>query len=193
MKNQNVNQLKDLTMKTKIKVKVLTKGCMPTMLSQGDWIDLRSAETISFKFPQAESRKIKVVDGKQVSYRNVQCEEKMIPLGVAIKLPEGFEAIMAPRSSTYKDFGMIARNSIGIIDNSYCGNQDEWKFPAVALKESKKAIEKGDRICQFRIQLTQKATFWQKLKWLLSSGVELVEVDDLSDNNRGGLGSTGVK
>jgi dUTP pyrophosphatase len=88
---------------------------------------------------------------------------------------------------------MIARNSIGIIDNSYCGNQDEWKFPAVALKESKKAIEKGDRICQFRIQLTQKATFWQKLKWLLSSGVELVEVDDLSDNNRGGLGSTGVK
>lgn len=193
MKNQNVNQLKDLTMKLRIEVKVLTKGCFPTMLGQGDWIDLRSAETISFVSPQAESRKTKTIDGVQVSYRNVNCEERLIPLGIAIKLPEGFEAIIASRSSTYKDFGIIARNSIGIIDNSYCGNKDEWKFPAVALKESKKPIEKGDRICQFRIQLTQKATFWQKLKWLLSSGIELVEVDDLSDNNRGGLGSTGVK
>ena len=72
---------------------------------------------------------------------------------------------------------------------SYRGNKDEWKFPAVAIKDT--TIKKGTRICQFRIQLSQKATIWQKIKWLFSNKIELVQVDNLSDNNRGGIGSTG--
>lgn len=74
---------------------------------------------------------------------------------------------------------------------SYNGNGDEWKFPAVAIRPT--SIEKGTRICQFRVQLSQKATMWQKIKWLLSSGIELVEVGNLSNTNRGGFGSSGVK
>ena len=74
---------------------------------------------------------------------------------------------------------------------SYNGDNDEWKFPAIAIRET--TIEKGTRICQFRIQLSQKATFWQKLKWLFSSRVKLVEVDSLNNKSRGGFGSTGVK
>lgn len=74
---------------------------------------------------------------------------------------------------------------------SYCGNSDEWKFPVIAIRPT--FIEKGCRICQFRIQLSQKATLWQKLKWLFSSGVKLVKVDNLQENNRGGFGSTGIK
>ena len=72
---------------------------------------------------------------------------------------------------------------------SYNGNKDEWKFPAIAIKDA--TIKKGTRICQFRIQLSQKATIWQKIKWLFSNKIELVQVDNLSDNNRGGIGSTG--
>ena len=74
---------------------------------------------------------------------------------------------------------------------SYNGDNDEWKFPAIAIRET--TIEEGTRICQFRIQLSQKATFWQKLKWLFSSGVKLVEVDNLNNEDRLGFGSTGIK
>ena len=74
---------------------------------------------------------------------------------------------------------------------SYNGNEDEWKFPAVAIRPT--FIEKGTRICQFRVQLSQKATVWQKIKWLFTSGIKLVEVDNLDNTNRGGFGSTGVK
>jgi dUTP pyrophosphatase len=95
------------------------------------------------------------------------------------------------RSSTPKKFGVITANSEGVIDNTYCGNNDEWKYPALAIKDT--TINEGDRICQFRIQLSQKATVWQKLKWLLSSGVKIVEVESLSGANRNGFGSTGVK
>jgi dUTP pyrophosphatase len=77
------------------------------------------------------------------------------------------------------------------VDNVYNGNDDQWHYIAAPMTNS--SIKKGDRICQFRIQLSQKATCWQKLKWLFSSGVEIVEVDNLSNNNRGGLGSTGIK
>lgn len=121
----------------------------------------------------------------------MEAEVTYIPLGVAMKLPKGYEAVVLPRSSTPKKFGIMYGNSMGVIDNSYCGNKDEWKFPAVAIRPT--SIDKGTRICQFRVQLSQKATTWQKIKWLFTSGVKLVEVDDLGNDNRGGFGSTGVK
>lgn len=153
----------------KIKVKVLTDGCMPVISQNGDWIDLRAAKNMSFSLKEA------------VNY---------IPLGVAMQLPKGFEAIVASRSSTPKKQGMFIPCGIGIIDNSYSGNGDQWHFIAVPLKDTK--INKGDRICQFRIQLSQKATFLDKIKWLFSNKIELVQVNNLNEENRGGLGSTGV-
>lgn len=153
----------------KIKVKVLTDGCMPVISQNGDWIDLRAAKNMSFSLKEA------------VNY---------IPLGVAMHLPKGFEAIVASRSSTPKKHGLFIPGGIGIIDNSYSGNGDQWHFIAVPLKDTK--INKGDRICQFRIQLSQKATFLDKIKWLFSNKIELVQVNNLNEENRGGLGSTGV-
>ena len=162
-------------MKLKIKVKELTEGCMPSIIQNGDWIDLVCAEDMKLNITTLE-------DNPDVKY---------IPLGVAIQLPKGFEAIVAPRSSTPSRFGIMCANSFGVIDGCYCGNTDEWKFPAVAIRQT--FIEKGCRICQFKIQLSQKATLWQKIKWLFSSGVELVKVDNLQENSRGGFGSTGTK
>ena len=179
-------------MKLKIKVKVLTKGCMPCVIDKGDWIDLICAEDMELKAPQSGVLKEQTDKCGMVSrVRNVEAEVTYIPLGVAMKLPKGYEAIVLPRSSTPKKFGIICGNSMGVIDNSYCGNEDEWKFPAVTIRPT--SIEKGTRICQFRVQLSQKATIWQKIKWLFTSGVKLVEVDDLDSANRGGFGSTGVK
>lgn len=162
-------------MKLKIKVKELTKGCMPYIIQNGDWIDLICAEDMKLNITTLE-------DNPDVKY---------IPLGVAMQLPKGFEAIVAPRSSTPNRFGIMCANSFGVIDNCYCGNNDEWKFPVIAIRST--FIEKGCRICQFKIQLSQKATLWQKIKWLFSSGVELVKVDNLQENSRGGFGSTGTK
>ena len=95
-----------------------------------------------------------------------------------MKLPKGFEAVVLPRSSTYKNFGIIQTNHMGVIDNSYCGDNDEWKYPVVAMRNT--VINVDDKICQFRIQLSQKATVWQKLKWLFCSGIKLVEVNKLN-------------
>ena len=108
---------------------------------------------------------------------------------MAIKLPAGCEALVVPRSSTLKHFGIIQANHVGVIDNTYSGNNDQWHMPMIALRET--MIDSHSRVCQFRIQLSQKATLWQKIKWFLSSGIKLVEVDNLGDNNRGGIGSTG--
>ena len=177
-------------MKLKIKVKVLTKGYMPKIIEKGEWIDLKLAETIHLIPSQAGTLKKKQEQSQTISYRNVTSEVTYLPLGIAMELPKGFEAIVLPRSSTPKKLGIVCANSMGVIDNSYNGDNDEWKFPAIALKET--TIEEGTRICQFRIQLSQKATMWQKIKWLLSSGIELVEVDDLGDNNRG-MNITGIK
>ena len=162
-------------MKLKIKVKELTEGCMPSIIQNGDWIDLVCAEDMKLNITTLE-------DNPDVKY---------IPLGIAMQLPKGFEAIVAPRSSTPNKFGIMCANSFGVIDNCYCGNNDEWKFPVIAIRPT--FIEKGCRICQFKIQLSQKATLWQKIKWLFSSGVELVKVDNLQENSRGGFGSTGTK
>lgn len=179
-------------MKLKIKVKEITKGCMPYIIQNGDWIDLVCAEDIKINAPQADTLKeIHFNDGSRAKYRNVTADLEYIPLGVAMQLPKGFEAIVAPRSSTPSKFGIMCANSFGVIDGCYCGNNDEWKFPVVAIRPT--FIEKGCRICQFRIQLSQKATLWQKIKWLFSSGAELVKVDNLQESNRGGFGSTGIK
>lgn len=177
-------------MKLKIKVKEIVKGCMPVVDSIGDWIDLKSSVDEELPAPQSGTLKKTTINGQGISCRNVTMETYYIPLGVAIKLPDGFEAVISSRSSGPKKLGLFIPNGQGIIDNSYSGNDDEWNYVCSPMRAT--FIKKGDRICQFRIQLSQKATFWQKLKWLLSSGVEIVEVSDLGDNNRGGLGSTGV-
>lgn len=125
-------------------------------IKQGDWVDLRAAETVALsRFEYAE-----------------------ISLGISIRLPKNFEAHIVPRSSTYKKWGIIESNSMGVIDNSYSGDQDIWKFPAIALRDT--VIEKNDRICQFRIIRKQpKLRFIEKLF--------------LGGKNRGGFGSTGKR
>ena len=121
---------------------------------KGDWIDLRVAEDVELKAG----------------------EFKIISLGVSIKLPEGYEAHIVPRSSTFKHWGVIQTNHMGVIDNSYSGDNDVWKFPALATRDV--LIEKNSRICQFRIQ--------KKME-----DVTLNTVDKLDDVNRGGFGSSG--
>lgn len=160
-------------MKIKIKVKRIPNAQgqlveLPKVLKKGDWIDLRAAK----------------------SSADFLTRNPLIPLGIAVKLPAGFEAIVAPRSSSYKQFGITYPNSVGIIDNAYCGEHDQWHFPACRHSD-KRAWKFNDRICQFRVQLSQHATVWQKLRWLLSSGVCIVEVENLSGEDRGGIGSTG--
>ena len=120
----------------------------------GDWIDLRSAETVEIKAG----------------------EYKLIKLGVGMILPKGYEAHVVPRSSTFKNFGIIQTNHMGVIDESYCGENDQWHFPAFALRDT--IIHKNDRICQFRIMKKQPE-------------VMIIEVDHLADVSRGGFGSTG--
>lgn len=124
-------------------------------IENGDWIDLRAAETISLK----------------------KDEFKLIPLGIGMILPEGYEAHVVPRSSTYKNFKIIQTNHQGVIDESYCGDNDQWMFPAYALEDT--IIKKNERICQFRIMQKQPE-------------INFITVDKLNNNNRGGFGSTGT-
>ena len=95
-----------------------------------------------------------------------------------MKLPKGYEAHIVPRSSTFKNFGIIQTNHYGVIDETYCGDQDQWYFPAYALRDTK--IERNDRICQFRIMEHQPALTFEQVPALL-------------DENRGGIGSTGLQ
>lgn len=165
----------------KIKVKYIRgKIELPQIIEKGDWIDLRCAKKTTIVGP------LKKKDSDAITFNNT-----LIPLGIAIKLPDGYEAVVCPRSSTYKHYGIIQSNSLGIIDNSYCGNDDEWVFPIIAFKKT--TIPEGDRVCQFRIQLSQRATIWQKIKWLFSNKIKIEICEDLESANRGGLGSTGVK
>jgi dUTP pyrophosphatase len=121
-----------------------------------DWIDLRSCENVE------------LIPGKFY----------LIPLGVAMQLPTGYEAHVAPRSSTFKKYGIVQVNSVGVIDESYCGDDDQWFMPVYATRYGN--IEKYDRICQFRIM--------QKMK-----PVRFDVVEKLDNEDRGGHGSTGVK
>ena len=137
-----------------IKIKYLKDIQKIERFNVGDWIDLRAAETVVMKAG----------------------EYRMIPLGVAMELPKGYEAIIAPRSSTFKKYGIISANSIGIIDESFRGDGDEWNFLAYAVRNTK--IHKNERICQFRIIQHQPL-------------IHLLEVESLGNEDRGGIGSTG--
>lgn len=138
-----------------IKIKYLSDDIEKlNKISVGDWIDLRCAKEISLKAG----------------------EFALIPLGVAIQLPNGYEALVVPRSSTFKHFGIIQTNSMGVIDESYCGDNDQWHFPAYAMRDT--VIHVNDRICQFRIVKHQPEIEFQK-------------VEDLGNLDRGGIGSTG--
>lgn len=172
-------------MKKVIKVKVLTEGCSPAISPIGDWVDLRAAEDVYLKAPFAGQ-----LNRPENKYRNITFDSYTIPLGVAMELPEGYEAVVAVRSSAFKNFGIILANHLGIIDNSYKGDNDQWFAPVIALRDT--LIKKGSRICQFRIQLSQKATVWQRIKDVFSGGVEFEFVDSLGNSDRGGHGSTGV-
>ena len=158
-------------MKLKIKVKEITKGCMPVVIEQGDWIDLKLAEDVKFTGTEVQSRKI-----------------KYLPLGIAMELPKGFEAYVLPRSSTPNKWNIEVANSQAVIDESYKGDEDEWKLITKAFKAVE--ISKGTRICQFRIMPKMNAGILTKLKWLFSNGVKLIKVDSLNNKNRGGIGST---
>lgn len=172
-------------MKLKIKVKVLTEGCMPEISDTGDWIDLRAAKDMEIDAAQSGVQ----YQRNNEKYRDVTIPVVYIPLGVAIQLPDGFEAIIASRSGGPKKMKIFIPNGKGVVDNSYNGNNDQWHYVASPMDNT--FVNKGDRVCQFRIQLSQKATMWQKLKWLFSSGVELIEVDNLKGEDRG-MNVTGV-
>ena len=138
----------------KIKVKYHADILPLEMNEKGDWVDLRAAQDM------------KLWDG--YSY--------LIPLGISVELPEGYEAHVAPRSSTFKNWGIIQTNSVGVIDNSYCGDNDIWMMPVYATRFAE--IKKNDRICQFRIVEKQPH-------------LEFETVDHLGNKDRGGFGSTG--
>ena len=121
---------------------------------KSDWIDLRVAEDVTLKAG----------------------EYKLIPLGIAMKLPKGYEAHVVPRSSTFKNFGVIQTNHYGVIDESYCGDNDQWFVPVFALRDTQ--IHVNDRICQFRIMEHQPEIVFE-------------ETDRLEGTDRGGFGSTG--
>jgi dUTP pyrophosphatase len=124
-------------------------------IDKGNWIDLRAAETVEMK----------------------KGEFRLIPLGIAMHLPLGYEAHVVPRSSTFKNFKILQTNSFGVIDESYNGDNDQWFFPALAFEDT--VIHKNDRICQFRIMPHQPQIAFE-------------EVEELGNPDRGGHGSTGI-
>ncbi len=139
-----------------IKIKYFTDKIEKLRYIDGksDWIDLRCADEISLK----------------------KGEWKLIPLGVAMQLPEGYEAHIVPRSSTFKNFGIIQTNHCGVVDSSYCGDNDQWFMPVLAVRDTE--IHVNDRICQFRIMENQPR-------------IEFEEAEHLGASDRGGFGTTG--
>lgn len=121
---------------------------------KSDWIDLRVSEEVTLK----------------------QGEFALVPLGVAMELPKGYEAHIVPRSSTYKNFGVIQANHCGVVDGSYCGDNDMWRMPVIAMRDTQ--IHVNDRICQFRIMKNQPEILFE-------------EVEHLEGKDRGGFGTTG--
>ena len=172
-----------------IKVLEKTDGCMPQEFKVGDWYDLRTAEEVKLKAPYADTlhryRKNKETK-EEDKIRVVTFDTKLIKLGVCMELPKGYEAHLLPRSGTFKKYGIVQTNSKGIIDCSYCSDKDEWKMPVLATRAI--TIPAGTRIAQFRIQLSQKATIWQKVKWLFSNKVKVERVSSLDNPERGGFG-----
>lgn len=163
-------------MKLKIKYRLKNPKCAPVINEQGEWFDLTVSENTAFPAPYVDQQ------GK------VQFRQNLIHLGIAMELPKGIEALIVSRSSTYYKKGILQTNPTGIIDSSYSGNEDWWKFPAIAFKAT--TISEGERICQFRLQPSQRASIWTKIKWFLITKIEFVEVESLDKPNRGGFGST---
>lgn len=164
MNATNTNQEREEEKVEKIKIKYHTDIQKIQKVAMGDFIDLRAAESVFIPF------------GKMVK----------VSLGISMQLPKGYEAHVVPRSSTFEKWGVICVNSMGIIDNSYCGDNDVWKFPAFCLEPRTMKngvqgtmIHKGDRICQFRIVENQPV-------------IEFEEVAVLGNKDRGSFGSTGV-
>lgn len=140
-----------------IKVQYLNENVTRlTKIEKGDWIDMYAS----------------------ADYEMKAGDFKLIHLGVAMQLPEGYEAHLVPRGSTFKKWGILQTNSIGIIDNSYCGPNDWWMMPAYAVRDT--VIKAGDKICQFRIVKQQEA-------------IDFVEGSLADNSDRGGFGSTGTK
>lgn len=142
--------------KSEIKVKMHAEIEPPAPITGGDWVDLRAAEDVEMNAG----------------------EYRVISLGVSMRLPDGYEAHMVARSSTFKRWGLLMVNGMAIIDNSYSGDGDVWGFPALATRKT--SIRKGDRICQFRIMENQPEA-------------AICEVDSLGGTDRGGFGSTGTR
>ena len=142
-------------------------------------------ETIKIKYHTDEIEKLRYIDGKSdwIDLRSAEDVElkagdfKLISLGVSMELPKGYEAHIVPRSSTFKTWGIIQTNSMGVIDESYCGDNDIWRMPVYATRYT--VINKNDRICQFRIMEHQPS-------------IEFKEVDTLGNEDRNGFGTTGV-
>lgn len=175
----------------KIKVFKKTPGCIPEEFEIGEWYDLKTAKDVWFTAPVASTLKYSTKkhpkpDEERLKKRSVEFQSALIPLGVCMELPKGYEAVVIPRSSTFAKYGLIQSNSEGLIDCSYNSEKDEWKFPALATRDA--FIPRGTRICQFRIQLSQKATVWQKLRWLFSNKIKIMEVEHLNNKPRGGFG-----
>lgn len=170
-------------MKQTIKIKKINKNiATPEISKKGDWIDLRAAKDMFIAGPYT-------IQARKDKERKVIFDSNVVPLGIAMELPKGYEAVVNVRSSAYKNYMVVLANGQGIIDNTYNGDNDQWFAHLIAFYDS--IICEGDRICQFRIQLSQKATVWQKLKWLFSNGVKIKIVESLGNNDRGGHGSTG--
>ena len=167
-----------------IKVKYHNPLCKFNFISKGEWIDLRASTTVEFEAPYANT-----LNGNR-NKRDVVFDYKLIPLGFAMELPKDFEALVLPRSNTFKTWGLIQWNSEGVIDSSFKGDNDVWQFPAIAFKDT--TVFEGGRICQFRIQPSRKASIWTKIKWLFTNKIKFVEVEDLCNNDRKGFGSTGL-
>jgi dUTP pyrophosphatase len=168
-----------------IKVKYLTEQPpLEFVAGKSDWVDLRAAKDVFL----------------------VHGQSTLIPLGIAVKLPEGYEAHLAPRSSTFARYGIIQTNSVGVIDESYSGDDDEWKMPVYCLA-AQCSIKKGDRIAQFRImpkmgifptvriEVCPERDVMVQRSYLDPEAVniEFETKEHLSDENRGGFGSTGAR
>lgn len=155
----------------KIRVKEIIEGCMPVRVNgaNSDMFDLILGEDVTLK----------------------KGETYVARLGVAMELPKGMIGVIISRSSTPVKLGVMIANSVGLIDQTYNGDSDEWKAPLQALRAT--TIPKGTRICQFAIVPSQFSTFWQKLRWVLSKKLLLEKVDMLGNKDRGGIGSSGLK
>lgn len=149
----------------KLKIKYFNNAKKLEKISKGNWIDVYANEDVFV----------------------LKDHSKTIPLGFALELPKGWEGHLAPRSSTFKTWGIIQTNSVGVVDDTYIGDNDEWSMPVYCLEAKKYSdgafgtwIRKGDKIGQFRIMEVMP-------------DIEFEEVEELNNPNRGGFGTTGAK